>query len=63
MKVARVWLFSQTPVESNTDDSSDPTNSDYSDINELSSQDSFSHSDSSGDSKLSVFKTADKHNG
>ena len=55
MKVARVW-----PVESDTDDSSDPTNSDYGDINELSSQDSFSHSDSSGDSELSVFKTADE---
>ena len=58
--------LSQTPVESNTDDSSGSTNSDYSDIDELHSQDSSSHSESSSDSEWSVLviKTADiKHNG
>jgi len=40
-------VLSQTPVESDTDDSSDSTNSDYIDIDELHSQDSLSHSESS----------------
>ena len=43
--------LSQTPVESDTDDSSGSTNSDYSDIDELHSQDSSSHSESSSDSE------------
>ena len=53
-------------MESDTGDSSDSTNSGYSDIHELHSQlqDSSSHSDSSCDLELPVFKTADiKHNG
>ena len=44
-------VFSQTPVESDTDDSTGSTNSDYSDIDELHSQVSSSHSQSSSDSE------------
>lgn len=44
-------VLSQTPVESDPGDSSYSANSDYTDIDELHSQDSSSHSDSSSDSE------------